>query len=69
MARPAKKAQKVESKEVSAAIKVFKASPEVESLYTFIYENKLRAEAHNLMEVVLKHITPAKKRGRKKVLH
>ena len=69
MARPAKKAPKVESKEVSAAIKVFKASPEVESLYTFIYENKLRAEAHNLMEVVLKHITPAKKRGRKKVLH
>lgn len=69
MARTSKKAPKVENKELTAAIKTFKASPEVESLYTFIYENGLRDEAHKLMEVVLKQITPAKKRGRKKVLH
>jgi len=69
MARTAKKEEKVENKEISAAIKTFKSSPEVEGLYTFIYENGLRAEAHKLMSVVLKQITPAKKRGRKKVLH
>jgi hypothetical protein len=69
MARTAKKStKKVENKEVSAAIKEFKASPEVEGLYSFIYENGIRDEAHKLMEVVLKSITPAKKRGRKKIL-
>ena len=69
MARTSKKAAKPENKEPAAAIKTFKASSEVEDLYTFIHENGLRAEAHKLMEAVVKHITPAKKRGRKKVLH
>ena len=70
MARTAKNAsKKADNKEASAAIKAFKSSQEVEGLYSFIYENGLREEARMLMEVVLKHITPAKKRGRKKILH
>ena len=55
MARTAKKStKKVENKEVSAAIKAFKSSEEVEGLYSFIYENGLREEARKLMEVVFK---------------
>ena len=53
---------------VSAALKNFKASAEVETFYTFIHENGLRSEAHKLMELVVKKITPPKKRGRKKML-
>ncbi|MBD65658.1 MAG: hypothetical protein CME62_10660 [Halobacteriovoraceae bacterium] len=70
MARTAKNTTKntEANKEASLALKSFKTSSEVESFYTFIYENGLRSEAHKLMEVVLKRITPAKKRGRKKVL-
>lgn len=69
MARTAKNnTKKAVNKEVSAAIKAFKTSSEVESLYSYIYENGLRSEAHKLMELVVKKITPPKKRGRKKVL-
>lgn len=69
MARTAKETTTTEAnKDINAAIKSFKSSSEVENFYTFIYENGLRSEAHKLMELVLKRITPAKKRGRKKVL-
>lgn len=50
----------------SASLKTFKASNEVENFYRFIAENNLRAEAKTLVEMVLKRIKPAKKRGRKK---
>jgi hypothetical protein len=65
MARP--KAVKAVNKELNLAIKTFKASPEVEALYQYIAENKLRAEALQLMEVVVKSITPAKKRAKRKL--
>jgi len=51
------------------SVKAFRASDEVENLYRFIYENKLRSEAKILMGVVVKAITPVKKRGRKKIVH
>ena len=65
MARTAKKprAKKV-SAEVSAAIKIFKASEEVESFYTFIHENKLRSEASILVKTILETLKPAKKKKR-----
>ena len=69
MARTAKtksaKSSKV-TKEVSAAIKTFKASSEVENFYRFIHDNGLRNEARTLVEMALSHITSSKKR--KKVL-
>ena len=52
----------------SASIKNFKNSSEVENFYRFIHENNLRGEAKSLVELVLKRITPPKKRGRKKTL-
>lgn len=69
MARPAKKKTKAKAKvtkEVSAAIKSFKATSEVSDFYRFIHENGLRNEAETLMKIVLKSITPSKKR--KKIL-
>jgi len=50
----------------STTIKNFKNSNEVENFYRFIHENKIRSEAKSLVEMVLKKITPPKKRGRKK---
>ncbi len=47
-------------------IKNFKTASEVTDFYRFINDNKLRAEAREIISVVLKKITPAKKRGRKK---
>ncbi len=47
-------------------IKNFKNTSEVENFYRFINDNGLRSEAKRLVEVVLKQITPQKKRGRKK---
>lgn len=66
MARTAKTKKTKMSSETIAAIKAFKASSEVESFYQFIHENNLRSEAHNLMSMVLKSLTPAKRK--KKVL-
>jgi hypothetical protein len=67
MARTAKSKSKAKpTKEVSAAIKAFKASGEVENFYRFIHENNLRTEANTLMKLVLKSLTGSKKR--KKVL-
>lgn len=69
MARTAKNpTSAADNKEASAAIKAFRTSSEVETFYTYIHENGLRDEAKQLMEIVLKKITPAKKRGRKKIL-
>lgn len=65
MARTAKNKQ---TKEQTAAIKTFKASSEVQDFYRYIAENNLRTEAFELMKVVVKRITPAKKRS-KKTLH
>lgn len=66
MARTAKKSKtKAVSKEVSAAIKAFKASDEVEEFYRFVHENDLRQEASLLTKLVLKKITPAAKRKNK----
>ena len=47
-------------------IKNFKNSSEVENFYRFIHDNDLRSEAKQLVQIVLKSITPQKKRGRKK---
>ena len=52
----------------STTIKNFKTSSEVENFYRFINDNQLREEARRLVEVVLKKITPPKKRGRRKNL-
>jgi hypothetical protein len=64
MARPASKKTKAKkvSPEVSAAIKAFKATEEVESFYTYIHENKLRAEASVLMSTILQTLKPQKKK-------
>lgn len=54
-------------KEASVGMKAFKSSSEIESLYRFIHDNNLRAEARTLIEFALKKVAPAKKkRGRKK---
>jgi hypothetical protein len=52
------------TKEVSAAIKTFKASSEVENFYRYIHENGLRNEARTLVEMVLTHLKGSKKRKR-----
>ena len=63
MARTAKKSRaKKENPEVVAAIKSFKASGEVESFYQFVHENNLRNEANILIKMVLKTLTPAKRK-------
>ena len=63
MARTAKKGKtKKVSSEVAAAIKSFKASEEVESFYSYIHENKLRAEASMLISTVLQTLKPAKRK-------
>ncbi len=66
MAKTTEKTQK--DAVVNTTIKNFKNSSDVENFYRFIHENNLRGEAQKLVEVVLKKITPPKKRGRKKVL-
>lgn len=68
MARTASKKTKAKkvSPEVTAAIKTFKASEEVESFYTYIHENNLRAEASILMSTILKTLKPQRKK--KKIL-
>lgn len=53
---------------VNTTIKNFKNSSDVVNFYRFIHENNLRGEAQKLVEIVLKKITPPKKRGRKKIL-
>lgn len=64
MARTATKKPKAKkvSPEVTAAIKTFKATEEVETFYTYILENNLREEAAMLMRTVLKSMKPAKKK-------
>jgi hypothetical protein len=60
-----KKTNKAENKEVSAAIKNFKASQEVGDFYRYIHDNNLRAEAHLLVKTVLETIQPKRKRRSK----
>jgi uncharacterized Fe-S cluster-containing MiaB family protein len=60
-----KKKDNVEDKEVSAAIKTFKATQEVEDLYQYIHDNKLRAEAHVLIKTVLESMQPKRRRKAK----
>jgi hypothetical protein len=52
----------------TTTIKNFKSSSEVTDFYRFIHDKKLRAEAKQIIDVVLKKITPPKKRGRKKAV-
>lgn len=67
MARTARKTKtKKENPEVTAAIKQFKASSEVESFYQYVHENGLRNEASILMKMVLKSLSPSKRK--KKIL-
>lgn len=55
------------NKEASIGMKSFKSSSEIESLYRFIHDNNLRAEAKILIQYALQKVAPAKKkRGRKK---
>jgi hypothetical protein len=68
MARTAKNKAAKATKEQSAAIKTFKASSEVQDFYRYIAENNLRAEANQLIKVVVEKLTPTKKRS-KKTLH
>lgn len=68
MARPGRKAKsktkaKV-TKEVSAAIKSFKATSEVSDFYRFIHENNLRSETETLLKVVLKSLSGSKRKKR-----
>lgn len=57
------------AKDTTVGFKTFRNSSDIENLYRFIHENNLRAEAKTLIELVVKRITPAKKkRGRKKVI-
>ena len=63
MARTAKKSKaKKVSPEVTAAIKLFKASEEVESFYGYIHENGLRKEASMLMKAIIQTMKPQKKK-------
>lgn len=63
MARIAKnKTNDTVSKEVSAAIKSFKASSDIENFYRFIHENNLRSEAESLIKVALNQISGPKRR-------
>lgn len=61
-----KKTTETSTPNAATTIKSFKTSTEVENFYRFINDNNLRVEAKKLVEVVLKQITPVKKRGRKK---
>lgn len=63
MARPAKRKTKAKvTKDVSAAIKSFKATSEVETFYRFIHENNLRTETEILLKVVLKSLSGSKRK-------
>lgn len=64
MAKAKTKELTAKQKEANAAIKTFKASGEVENFYRYIADNNLRAEAYQLMKVVLDQIAPSKKRKR-----
>lgn len=65
----AKNTKNTTPKDTSIGYKTFKSSSEIETFYRFIHDNNLRAEAKALIEMVVKRITPAKKkRGRKKVI-
>jgi hypothetical protein len=46
-------------------LKNFKNNSDIENFYRFIHENKLRGEAHTLMELVLKSIQKASKKKAK----
>ncbi len=47
--------------------KNFRANPDIENFYRFIYENSLRKEAKTCFEAIVKAIKPPKKtRGRRK---
>ncbi len=58
--------EKMDKTSGGVTIKNFKNTSEVENFYRFIHDNGLRAEAKQLVQIVLKSITPQKKRGRKK---
>jgi hypothetical protein len=67
MTKTTEKTETVETGEaVKSTIKNFKNSSDVKDFYRFIHENNLRSEARTLVGMVLKTITPPKKRGRKK---
>ncbi len=55
--------QKVEETKVKAeGAKNFKNNSDIESFYQFIYENKLRAEASSILNLVHAKLNPKKKR-------
>jgi hypothetical protein len=67
MTKTTEKKEAIETGEaVKSTIKNFKNSSDVKDFYRFIHENNLRSEARTLVAMVLKTITPPKKRGRKK---
>ena len=49
-------------------MRTFRSSPDVENFYRFVYDNDLRDETHQILEIVVKAMKPKKKsrRGRKK---
>ena len=57
----------IEQLEKVSPLKNFRANPDVENFYRFLYENNLRKEAKTCFEAIVKAIKPPKKtRGRKK---
>ena len=58
----------LENKDVDASItlRTFRSSPELESFYRFIYDNKLRREAKAGLDFVFSKIKVNKKRTRRK---
>ena len=50
-------------------MRTFRSSADIENFYRFIYDNDLRGEAKQILELVVKAMKPKKKksrRGRKK---
>ena len=60
-----KTSQEESAEAVGIGMKTMKMNSEVENFYRFIFENKLRREAHTLMGVVLEQIRGKDKRKRK----
>jgi len=53
---------------VVTTVKGFRSTTEVSDFYRFVHDNNLRDEARAIVDLVLKKITPIKKRGRKKTI-
>jgi hypothetical protein len=56
--------------EGAMTLKNFRASSDIDGFYRFINDNRVRREAKMMLEMVVKALTPPKRRRRsKKVVH